>query len=64
MQLFVTDKGFVYVVPMKSQAEIPLAFSPLSQKEETSQEYQTRFFFGVKFISKNEEEFKRLHDLH
>ena len=25
MQLFVTDKGFVHVIPMKSKSEVPMA---------------------------------------
>ena len=34
MQLFVTDKGFVYVIPMKSKSEVPLDFKCLQRKLE------------------------------
>ena len=32
MQLFVTDKGFVHVVPMSSKSEVPLALKEYSKK--------------------------------
>ena len=31
-QLFVTDKGFVYVVPMKSKAEVPQALKQFTKE--------------------------------
>jgi hypothetical protein len=39
MQLFVTDKGFIHVIPMKSRSEVPLAMKQFAKEISASDAY-------------------------